>query len=179
MGQFLWQSAFALVLATSAMPTSACSYEPPPSFGEQLLSATSVFVFRVESLAMTPDSISSSGQLAGRIRVTQVLKGSKPKQEYLSFYIGWCGGLHLDVGSYYVVATSRSGRTLALGPGDRSVLALGGRVQPPARDRDQFGILKNVELALRSGKIPQGFPSADDVARTDPSLSESREERRE
>ena len=34
---------------------------------------------------MTPDSDSNDGQLAGRIRVTQVLKGSAPKVQYLSF----------------------------------------------------------------------------------------------
>lgn len=163
-----WRCAVALAFAIVALPASACSYPPPATFDQQLLSARSVYVFRVESLGMTPGSESSSGELAGRIRVTQLLKGPVPKQQFVSFIIGWCGGIHLDVGNYYVVATSRTGRTLVLGPGDRSVLDLGGRIQPPRRSRDEHGILEQVESALKSGKVPEGFPHREDVARTDP-----------
>ena len=117
---------------------------------------------------MTPGSRSDSGELAGRLRVVRVLKGKAPSIQYLSFPIGWCGGLHLDVGHYYVVATSQTGRTLQLWPGDLSVLDLGGTVSPllTPRSRDQHRILAKIDVVLKTGKAPSGFPSEEEVSRT-------------
>jgi hypothetical protein len=156
----------AVTLTLLATPALACRYSPPPPFEKVLLSASNVYVFTVDSLVIHKDD-GYNGRAAGKIRVLKVLKGSRPGATYISYPVGWCGGMHLDVGNSYVVATSQTGRILQFAPGERSVLDLGSRLLPRNDEsKDLYGILDQVNTALRTGKVPRGFPKDSDTART-------------
>src|SRR5512134_2866090 len=87
---------------------AACSFPEPPSFRQELESATSIFVFRLESATLKRKELEGSAfseWVEGQMRVVQVLKGRANAYKTLLFSTGWCGGVRLDVGHYFLIAT--------------------------------------------------------------------------
>ena len=115
------------VLAMQAVSSSAlaCSYPEPRPFNELIQSASTIFVFRLESTELKRkefDGGAYSEWVEGRIRVTQTLKGNSSSFRSVTFSTHWCGGLRLDVGHYFLVVTSDRGQIVELGPSDPSII---------------------------------------------------------
>ena len=112
--------AIAIAASAFANPSWACVEPDTPTFRNSLDSAESVVVVRLISLGLANTS-QNSRDLAGKLQTVHVLKGS-PKFQLLRHQAVWCGGLNLQVGHYYLVATRQSGNVLRLQRGDRSIV---------------------------------------------------------
>jgi hypothetical protein len=114
------------LLSQAVVPIAgACSYSEPPSFRQELQSATAIFVFRLESVALKRKERTGgaySEWVEGQLRVVQVLKGQANTFKSLSFSTETCGGVRLDVGHHFLVATHGQGTSIDLTPDDRSIL---------------------------------------------------------
>ena len=104
------------------MPKSAAACMEPevPTFNQSLKAASSVFIFRITSIGLT-DLTKGSSSLSGRIEIVETLKG-KPEFKHFTHHAFECGRLNLQVGRYYVVATTQKGPVLNLVPGNKSAL---------------------------------------------------------
>jgi hypothetical protein len=116
-----------LLLLTVAIAASgfahtswACVEPDTPTLRESLDSATSVTIVRLTSLDLVNTS-QNSRDLTGKLQTVRVLKGS-PQFRLLRHQAVSCGGLNLQVGHYYMVATRQSGNVLHLERGDRSIV---------------------------------------------------------
>lgn len=122
---------------------SACSEPAVQTFNQSIQTASSVFIFRITSIALT-DKDEGSRALAGGIEIVETLKGST-NFKYFAHHASNCGGLNLHVGRYYVVATRQSGNVLNLVRGDKSVLDLTTDVldsRPPPRGRPYTALIR-------------------------------------
>ena len=105
---------------------SACSYPEPAPFIERLSKSRSVSVIYVESARVYVDPQSGekqSSRVEATIRIVSSLKGD-PSFTSLVYSTSWCGGNRVDVGNYFIAATSQTGSTLYLAPADMSLLHL-------------------------------------------------------
>lgn len=169
----------------------SCSYAPSKSFREQIQTADQIYIFRLESLAEVKDQFITSkrgldgklgppvrsedymGTVAGRIKIVRVLRG-KPQAQFIRFRTSSCGGLRLDVGHYFIVATSTKG--LVLTPalfGDESILNFRGSYSEDAetKDNDKSYILRNVLPFINGKPLPPGFPDYETRSYTQPIAS--------
>ena len=151
-----------LLLAAAASPANACRMGLGPPFPEHVKNERSVFVFQLESLAVTgqgPEYHSA----AGRLRVLRVLKGPPLKFRYAQMPIGFCSR-HMQVGEPYVMATSQDGTVLDLWTTVPSVLALRYQYHAsrPDAENDRGRVLTEIRKILETGKASPGFPRADD-----------------
>jgi len=89
----------------------------------------------------------------GDIRLLHVLKGKKPSFSSIHYSNGWCGGLRLDVGHYFVAATSRSGTVLELDAYDQSVVDISASYHEDLADP-----IGNSEHLLEIKKALRGQP---------------------
>ena len=114
--------AIVVALAASGLttPSWACVEPETPTLRDSLDSATSVVVVRLISLGLANTS-QNSRDLAGKLQTIRVLKGS-PRFQLLRHEAVRCGGLNLQVGHYYLVATRQAGGVLRLQRGDRSIV---------------------------------------------------------
>ena len=147
----------------------ACSYPPPESFEDSISSARTAFVFQVVSAAVETDSTTgkpNSSRVVANIRITEVLKGS-PKFARVTFSNSWCGGNRLDVGHFFVAATSQSGTQLNMVAADRSILDItrAYREHDPAATA-RAGALSKIRAALSGQPLPSGFPTAEQIEAT-------------
>ena len=145
---------------------AACSYPPPPSFADSIASATSAFVFQVVSATVETDLATggrNSSRVVATIRITEVLKGS-PQFKQVAFSNSWCGGNRLDVGHFFVVATSQSGPQLSMAAADRSVLDItrAYREHDPAATA-RAGAIPKIRAALSGKALPPGFPTPEQI----------------
>ena len=101
-------------------PSRACVEPETPTLRASLDSATSVVVVRLISLGLA-DTSQNSHDLAGKLQIIRALKGS-PQFQLLRHEAVPCGGLNLQVGHYYLVATRQTGSILRLQRGDRSIV---------------------------------------------------------
>ncbi len=118
----LWAALLGQAVAPIA---TACSFPEPSPFRQELESATSIFVFRLEAVALKRKKSAggaSSEWVDGQLRVVQVLKGRANTFRTLSFSTETCGGVRLDVGHYFLIATRAQGTSIGLKPDDRSIL---------------------------------------------------------
>jgi hypothetical protein len=175
--------AVALVFAPGA--ARACSYPYAPSFHEAIQGADQIYIFRIDSLAQVKDRVVTGkvhrdgkpgavteadeyiGRVAGRITVLRVLRG-KPQARFITFSTSRCGGLRLDVGHYFLVATSSKGHVLAPVPADRSIIDLQGTyfVGADSQVNDSQPILRTVLDFIDGKQLPLDFPSSDIVQYT-------------
>ncbi len=143
-------------------PASACSYPEPPSFKEALESASNVFIFRLESAEVKRKAVGETAYtewIEGRIRVTQDLQGDSSLFESVVFSTSWCGGLRLDVGHYFLVATDSSGPTLKLRPLDPSILDVSlWYSELVSEDWYKSDLLWPIFEYLNGKPLPDGFP---------------------
>ena len=130
----------AIVIATSGFtnPSWACVEPETPTLRTSLDSAESVVVVRLMSLGLANTS-QNSRDLAGKLQTIRVLKGS-PQFQLLRHQAVPCGGLNLQVGHYYLVATRQSGNVLRLQRGDRSIVDISDDYAPssPAKRTSQL-----------------------------------------
>ena len=112
----------AIAIATSGFtsPSLACVEPKTPTFRSSLDTADTVVVVRLMSLGLANTS-QNSRDLAGKLQTIRVLKGS-PHFQLLRHEALPCGGLNLQVGHYYLVATQQSGNVLRLQHGDQSAV---------------------------------------------------------
>ena len=140
----------------------ACSYPEPPTFREAIESASNIVIFRLESAEVKrkdfPDS-SYSEWIEGKIRVTQSLRGDSSKFRTIEFSTGWCGGLRLDVGHYFLVATGDMGPAISLAPSDPSILDIT-RWYDETRPTESAGtdLLRPIFRYVSGEPLPIHFP---------------------
>jgi hypothetical protein len=152
----------ATVLTGLVQPTQACSYPPPDSLHRHFSRANAIFVFRLETLALTNND---SGQVVGRIKVVETLKGAKPRFRFIRFRTARCGGNRLDVGHYFVAFTRQEGQVLNLGAADRSVLDLHDQYSEEASDKynRNGSLLRKIRAGIKKGSLPDDFPAVEEL----------------
>ena len=152
----------AAAIACLAQPALSCSYSPPDTFHRSFSRANSIFVFRLETLALTD---TGSNEVIGRIRVVETFKGKQPRFKFIRFRTARCGGIRLDVGHYFVGLTRENGQMLSLGAGDRSVLDLRDQYDEEASDKynKNGSLLRTIRSAIASGVLPDTFPTNYDL----------------
>jgi hypothetical protein len=136
-------------------PAQACSLPRRDSFAKALPTAKNVFVFQVISAAIAPKN--SAERVVAKIRIVETLKG-KPSYSHLIYFNSWCGGNRIDVGHFFIVATSQVGSHLELGPADLTVIDINEAYHennPIATGR--AGLISAVKAALAGGKLPPPF----------------------
>lgn len=164
------------MLALQAIPLAAlaCSYPEPRPFSELIQSASSIFIFRLESSELKQEKFSDgaySEWVEGQIRVTQNLKGNASLFRSVTFSTNLCGGLRLDVGHYFLVVTTDRGPTLELRPADLSVIDVTmsyDEARPLQSTRN--GLLKTISDYVKGKPLPVPFPP-ESVASLTSSLS--------
>jgi hypothetical protein len=154
----------------------SCQYPIPKSFHDVIQAADQIYVFRLESLAQVKDHGFSSkrdsdgkfsqieydeymGRVAGKIKIVRVLRGA-PRAQFITFDTSSCGGLRLDVGHYFLVATSANNVVLTPVPGDESILDFKGDYSENAETKvnDKSYILRNVLAFINGKQLPSDFP---------------------
>jgi len=140
----------------------ACASLPRTPMERQVQSASTIAIFQLESTEFR--SIRLGGDvvmplLEGRVRVVEVLKG--PRTSFKRFTLGAaCNDLRLDVGDYFLLATTQHGELLSIGRSDASVLALSPAYQGGTRARESNSADLRDVLEFLSGKqLPKRFPS--------------------
>ena len=154
----------ALMLCATAQ-AHACSYPEPPSFKDSLGSATSVFIFQVvsESIALNDRGEPLDNRIEAKIRITDVLKGA-PEFTGLEFSNSWCEGNRLDVGHYFLVATSQDGMDLELVAADRSVLDVTqSYAEGNMEATNNAKLIPAVRATLSGHPLPDGIPRSRDL----------------
>ncbi len=117
---------FLLMLFGSAGNSFACSFPRPPDFTQAVESATTIAIIRVLDLSLKDKHPDSPSFINGRIEVAEVVKGDSANFTRISFYNGYCGGVHIEAGHYYVIFTSQSGGTLEIARADQSIVSIEG-----------------------------------------------------
>jgi hypothetical protein len=153
-----------LIACFSLAPINAHACVDPivPSFRETLPKATSVVIVRVESISLLPQrqkEIVIVPDMVARIRVSEVIKGRKPKAELIRFTGTWCGGHNLKVGEYYVLLVDRDSKVLDLERGSQSIVYLFGEYNERDGGRKSDSVLlMHLRNFVRLGTFPDSFP---------------------
>jgi hypothetical protein len=100
------------------------------------------------------------GRVVGRITVVRTLRG-KPTARLIAFDNSMCGGVRLDVGHYFLVATTQNNSVLQLAPSDQSVLDLQDGFVDGGSQNDKGRILAPVLAYLKGKPLPKDFPNRD------------------
>ena len=168
----------AVALALMSQHAMSCSNPPPKSFHERIQTADNVYIFRLETLAQVKERVSYSergsdgkfgpvedsdeymGLAAGRIRVVRVLRGT-PHARFIKFSTRECGGLRLDVGHYFLVATTDNGTVLSPVASDRAIIDLRDSYseQVDRKVNDKQNILRTVLGFINGRRLPADFPT--------------------
>ena len=139
------------MLLTISGGACACTEPTVPTFNQSLKTATSVFVFRITSIGLT-NKAEGSTSIGGAIEIVDTLKG-RPMFDYFLHTNPGCARLNLQLGEYYLAATSQNGSVLTIAPGDKSILGFTSDYldrRPPPRGRPyRSEVLK----AISGGKI--------------------------
>ena len=156
-------TAAALACSFLVEPANACRTGRPETFPSWVKFDKSVVVFRIESLALVGPGPDYS-EAAGRIHVVRTLKGPASRLEFIRVPVGFCG-LKMQVGGYYVAATSQQGAVLDIRAFNGSVFGLGleYQVRDSNEENDRRRILGEVRKILKTGKASPGFPDANDL----------------
>jgi hypothetical protein len=145
----------------------SCQFDIPKSFREVIQTADQIYIFRLESLAEVKDRAFSeegwidiyAGSVAGKIKIVRILRG-KPEAKFIRFSTSMCGGIRLDVGHYFLVATSDKGIVLTPVAADQSILDFRESYSEDgeAKINDKSYILRNVLPFINGKQLPKGFP---------------------
>jgi hypothetical protein len=155
----------------------SCTFPIPKPFREVIQTADQIYIFRLESLAEVKDRAFDeegwidiySGSVAGKIKIVRILRG-KPEAKFIRFSTSMCGGIRLDVGHYFLVATSDKSIVLTPVPADQSILDFRGSYweDGDARINDKSYILRNVLPFINGKQLPKGFPDYQTRSYTQP-----------
>ena len=151
----------AAFLAASS-PLLACTYPIPTSFHRSFTESKHIFIFRLESLALT-NRVADT--VTGRIKVLRTLRGKAPRFEHIRFSVSHCGGNRLDVGHYFLAMTSQDGNMLVLESASRSVIDLRWQYSEDIPDalNDRQYFLASIHRFLKGKQMPQDFPSMEEL----------------
>jgi hypothetical protein len=155
--------ASALAFACLAQPALACRMGRAETFPSWVKFDKSVVVFRLDSLSVVGPGPDYS-EAAGRIRLKRTHKGPASGFQYIRVPVGFCG-LRMQVGDFYVAATSQQGPVLDIRAFNGSVFGLGMQYQVTNsnQENDRRRILGEVQKILKTGKASPGFPDATDL----------------
>ena len=151
----LFRVLLGILLLVSSQQVLACSGPVPVPFPQHFREANSIFVFRLETLALVEPMTSA---VSGRIRIVRTLKGKTPKFKYIRFTSHACGGMRLDVGHYFVALADQNGSILS--PSPFSLLDLRWQYSEDASNaiNDRQDVLRQLMSAISTGRLPPGFP---------------------
>lgn len=156
------QQAFWAILSCAVLMTAsvadACSYPEPPKFEKVAPNAKNIFVFRVDRLEYRQSQEGSVRRewVEGTVRVVSTFRGS-PTFTKIIYSNSWCGGVRLDVGRTYLIATDLLRDPLRLAPADETVLDISLEFNPIWEPVETSPTLQRLRDALR------GVGSFDDV----------------
>jgi hypothetical protein len=168
----------------------SCQYPIPKSFQDEIQTASQIYVFRLDSLAQVKDRVLSDkrgpdgkfgpavesdeymGRVAGKIKIVRVLRGA-PRAQFITFSTSSCGGLRLDVGHYFLVATSANSIVLTPVSGDESILDFNENYSEYAETKvnERSYILRNVLAFINGKQLPSDFPDYETRRFTQPMTS--------
>ena len=98
----------------------ACSFPDPPHFEAIAPTAKRIFVFQVLTLQYHRDG-NAAEWVEGKIKVVENFRGDATEMTSVHFSNRFCGGLRLDVGHSYLVATNITSNPLRFELGDETV----------------------------------------------------------
>jgi hypothetical protein len=139
------------LLVLTSGNVSACSIPDPPRFEAVAPTAERIFVFQVLTLQYHIDGDAPPYEewVEGKIRVVENFRGDATEMSVVHFTNRWCGGLRLDVGHSYLVATNITSNPLRFELGDQTVRDISMEYNPswpePLRTS---AVLKRLLLAL-------------------------------
>ena len=155
------RAAVLLAAAVAGLSTGAClaCVSPPRTpMRDQLQTATTVTIFQLESSEYLVEPLGEGIEmrlLRGRLKVVETLKGLPARFTRLEINLS-CNDLRMDVGDFFLVATTQQGRALTLGVVDATVMHVSA---PDARARLQSTDLQAVRAFLKGTPLPAGFGS--------------------
>jgi hypothetical protein len=153
-----------IILLATPSDTAACGVVEGMTFVDHLKADSSVVVLRVESLRLSPSELAEN--MTGRLRVVETLKGPATKFKRIEVD-GLCNDIRLDVGGYYLIATSQTGTVLRVDFGHSWLIDVSLEYQEGMpRDRYSAPIVKTVGSYLAGSPLPPDFPSAKALARS-------------
>jgi len=151
--------AVAWLLATSCL---ACVSPPNTPIRKQLQVATTVAVFQLESSELFVERLGPGlvmPTLRGRVRVVETLKGKPARFVRHELSIA-CNQLRLDVGDYFLLATTQQGDVLKLGVADATVMFISPAYGRAVEGRPYASRDFQAALDFLQGKpLPAGFGS--------------------
>jgi hypothetical protein len=159
----------ALLITGFCTVAECCDFDPSPDFAEVVLTAKSVVVVRVEAVALddaysdvAADPEDSAGvsivfapTATAKVRVAETLVGNPTNLESVGYVVTYCGGHHLQVGSYYVAALSTDEPQISLRLGSNTMLGLGNEfVEVYGAARSKSKLIKNLLAFGQTGIFP-------------------------
>ncbi len=152
-----------IILFSTSPDAPACGVVEGMTFADHLKVDSSVVVLRVESLRLSRSELAEN--MTGRLRIVETLKGPPAKFRRIEVD-GLCNDVRLDVGGYYLIATSQTGTVLKVDFGHSWLIDISLEYQEGMpRDRYSAPIMKTVESYLAGSPLPPDFPSAQALAR--------------
>jgi len=155
---------FVMFLCILGLPSSGLACSSPDQadskpFLEELSASKHIVLVRVESqrLLQEPSDDSSFRNIVATIRIVDVLFGSRPQLNSISYYSHWCGGHRLDTGGYYVVLLRRDQEMLKLPFGGQLVAGLGDEYSEPIGDRGASTLLMYLRNFSKGAELPAAF----------------------
>jgi hypothetical protein len=127
----------------------ACVCNDQPLDSTTAQRATQIFVFQLVSAEFEP----STGEVVGKIRVIESLKGDPHPQE-IRYATSLCCGIRLDVGQFYIGFENTDAHTLAANSGN--ILDLGESYSPmsPTLRSLKDVLAKKKEWSRAFGEFP-------------------------
>ena len=177
MRQTYLQLAAVLIALSVSNPAGACSYPIPQPFDAHLRQASSVLIVRLESAQLKHTGVTGglrSEWIEGKIRIVQTLKAPKrkmPPYSTITYSTRSCGGLRLDVGHYFLVATDDYGHNIKLGASDQSIIDVTDSYSESHHAQSaKTDLLRPVFEYLAGKPLPQNYPPPYAASYTSPDL---------
>ena len=153
-----------LILYFASSAANACAIVEGMAFADHLKEQQTIAIIRVEALRL--DRGEHYESMLGRLRVVETLKGKPAK--FTSIEVdGLCNDIRLNVGGYYLIATSQRKSKLMVGFGHSWVIDISPEyTEGKSRELYDPPVLEAVERYLSGGSLPSDFPGAEVRART-------------
>ena len=153
-----------LILCIAPIDAMACSVVNPMTFGDHLRSGKTIAILQVESLRRIHGV--DADKTRGKLRLVETLKG--PAAKFSSIEIdGTCNDLRLDVGGYYLIATSQTGSELKVDWAHSWILDISTEyIDGMPRYLYKSPTLDLVQGYISGKSLPSNFPSRAMLSRT-------------
>lgn len=149
-----------IAAALAAGMSLACISPPHTPMRDQLEVATTIVIFQLESSELAVEKLGPQIEmplLRGRLRMVEQLKGPPARFARYELSVS-CNDLRMDVGDYFLLATTQKGGVLELGRADATVMFV-----TPAYSRGVGGLpygsadVKAVMEFLKGTPLPPAF----------------------